>query len=117
MYLKGQPELFEPAVFYERNLNNAKAYEEKYLPKVWREISDEQIRAGHGGMDHIEFCVFADCLKNGKEMPIDVYDAADWMAITALSDISIEKGGMPQQIPDFTDGKWVMRESSDVIEL
>ena len=117
VYLKGQPECFEPAVFYERNLNNAKAYEEKYLPQAWKEISDEQIKAGHGGMDHVEFCVFVDCLKNGKEMPIDVYDAAAWMAITALSETSVAQGGMPQHIPDFTDGKWVLRKSSDVIEL
>ena len=54
---------------------------------------------------------------NNKEMPIDVYDAAAWMAVTALSEQSIATGGMPQLIPDFTDGKWITREPRDVVEL
>ena len=41
-------------------------------------------------------------------MPIDVYDAASWMAITALSEMSIAKGGQVVDIPDFTRGKWLM---------
>lgn len=41
-------------------------------------------------------------------MPVDVYDAASWMAVTALSEISIAKGGAVVEIPDFTGGKWHM---------
>ena len=117
VYLAGQPESFEPVHFYKNNIDNAKAYEEKYLPKVWKEISEEEIRAGHGGMDHIQFRVFVDCLKEGREMPIDIYDAAAWMAITVLSEASIAQGGMPQAIPDFTNGAWVRRDPCDVIDL
>jgi hypothetical protein len=50
-------------------------------------------------------------------MPIDVYDAAAWMVITPLSEQSIAHGGMPQPIPDFTRGKYLLREPRDVIEL
>ena len=50
-------------------------------------------------------------------MPIDVYDMAAWMAITPLSEQSVAHGGMPQAIPDFTRGKWILRESKDVVEL
>ena len=64
-----------------------------------------------------EFKAFVDCLLQGKEMPIDVYDAAAWMAITVLSEQSIQMGGAPQAIPDFTDGKWILREPRDVIDL
>ena len=39
-------------------------------------------------------------------MPVDVYDAASWMAVTALSEMSIAKGGAVMDIPDFTGGKW-----------
>jgi hypothetical protein len=39
-------------------------------------------------------------------MPIDVYDAASWMAITALSEISVANGSAPVEIPDFTSGRW-----------
>ena len=117
VYLAGQPECFDPVYYYKNNIDNAKQYEEKYLPRVWKEISEEEVRAGHGGMDHIECRVFVDCLKEGREMPIDIYDAAAWMAVTALSENSIAQGGMPQAIPDFTSGAWVRREPSDVIDL
>ena len=52
-----------------------------------------------------------------KPMPIDVYDAAAWMAVTALSEASIAAGGAPQAYPDFTDGKWLLREPEDVLPL
>ena len=41
-------------------------------------------------------------------MPVDVYDAASWMAITALSEMSVARGGAVVDIPDFTNGKWAM---------
>ena len=75
------------------------------------------IDAGHGGMDYLLLKAFVDAVKNGDEMPIDVYDAASWMAITCLSEDSIANGGAPVAIPDFTDGKWVMREKKDVTEF
>ena len=50
-------------------------------------------------------------------MPIDVYDAAAWMSITVLSEQSVASGGMPQIIPDFTDGKWILRQPKDVMPL
>lgn len=43
----------------------------------------------------------------GEPMPVDVYDAASWMAITQLSEMSIQKGGAVVDIPDFTNGKWM----------
>ena len=50
-------------------------------------------------------------------MPIDVYDAATWMAISYLSEQSINAGGQPQAVPDFTGGKWLLRKSEDVIDF
>lgn len=86
--------------------NNAEKYEEKYLPKCWKDITEEQIKSGHGGMDVILFRVFVDAAKSGSPMPIDVYDAAAWMSITYLSEKSVALGGAPVDIPDFTNGKW-----------
>ncbi len=88
-----------------------------YLPDIWKNVTDEIIKQGHGGMDYFEFLFFADCLKNGKEMPVDVYDAASWMSITCLSEKSLANNGMPIEIPDFTRGKYKTRESKDVCEL
>lgn len=97
--------------------NSAKDYEEEYLPKVWKEITDEEINAGHGGMDTIMLREFFNAALTNAEMPIDVYDGASWMVITCLSEASIATGGKPMDIPDFTGGKWVMREPQDVMEL
>ena len=96
--------------------NNAKKYEEEYLPEIWKNVTKEILEQGHGGMDYFEFEAFADCLMNGKEMPIDVYDAVSWMCITYLSERSL-KTGMPVEIPDFTNGKYKTRPTKDVIDL
>ena len=56
------------------------------------------------------------CL-DGREMPIDVYDAAAWMCITPLSEQSIALGGKTVAIPDFTNGEWMYRERFDVTDL
>ena len=80
-------------------------------------MTEEQKKTGHGGMDGIEFATFVNCLQEGKPMPIDVYDAASWMCITALSEASIAAGGLPQSIPDFTGGMWTRRQPLDVVDL
>ena len=96
--------------------DSAKQYEEKYLPEMWKSVTPEILKQGHGGMDYFEFEVLADCLVNGKEMPIDVYDAVAWMSITYLSERSLQTG-MPVEIPDFTHGMYKTRLPMDVIEL
>ncbi len=114
-FLQGMEEAGVPD-FYKENYCNADKYEE-YLPSIWRDITEEQKQTGHGGMDGFEFLAFVDALKNNKPMPIDVYDAAAWMCISALSEQSIAQGGAPQNVPDFTNGKWLIREPQDVVEL
>lgn len=111
-----EKEEIDPAKHYQNYGNNADKYND-YLPDVWRNITEEEIKAGHGGMDAIEFRVFVDCLKQGKPMPIDVYDAAAWMSITALSEASVAQGGMPQAIPDFTGGMWTRRKPQGVLDF
>ena len=68
-------------------------------------------------MDTLMLRSFFTAVRNGTEMPIDVYDAASWMVITCLSEASIANGGMPIDIPDFTSGRWVMREPKDLVDL
>ena len=88
-----------------------------YLPDDWREITEEQIKSGHGGMDYIMLKNFFKCLKENKPMPIDVYDAVSWMSVTALSAESIAKGSQPIECPDFTRGKYKERKTVDVLEF
>ncbi len=96
---------------------NAEAVYEENMPGIWKSITKEQIEAGHGGMDTLELQAFFGAALSGEEMPIDVYDAASWMVITCLTEASIANGGMPIDIPDFTGGRWVLREPKDVIPL
>ncbi len=108
-------EYAEPYRTVEKYLHNSEKYKQ-YMPSVWREATEEKRALGHGGMDYFMFKTFFGAILGGKEMPIDVYDAATWMSITALSEQSIAQGGAPQAIPDYTRGKWVMRERKDVLD-
>ena len=109
-------EFFDHSKTVQKHLNNSQAYNE-YLPSIWRDITPEEKSLGHGGMDYLECKAFFTAILEGKEMPIDVYDMATWMAITPLSEQSVAHGGMPQAIPDFTRGKWMYRTPKDVVEL
>ena len=62
-------------------------------------------------MDYFVDNAFIECIKNDVEFPLDVYDLASWYAITPLSEKSIREGGAPQNIPDFTNGKWRQRSN------
>ena len=117
VFLDGMKEMWRADKYLEAYAGNAKEYYADYMPSVWSEMTEEDKKVGHGGMDGIMFRAFINAYKEGKEMPIDVYDCASWMCITALSAQSIAMGGMPQAIPDFTNGKWVIREPKDVMEL
>ena len=87
--------------------DNAKEYEEEYMHPLWKGYDAS---GGHGGMDFLLFSAFIDYAKRGAEPPIDVYDTAAYMAITALSEESIAKGSAPVTMPDFTTGMWYQRE-------
>lgn len=115
-FFDGDKEYFEPAEYYRRNLNNGEKYLD-YVPEVWRNLTEREIQLGHGGMDWLTYRAFVDALKNGDEMPVDVYDAATWQAVSVLSEISIRQGGAPQAMPDFTGGKWMKRPQKDVCRL
>lgn len=99
---------------YEQPIVN---YNDKYLPDVWYNMTEEAKKAGHGGMDGILLRHFINSYKENTPMPIDVYDAAAWMSISCLSESSVASGGTIQNIPDFTAGKYLVRKPQDVISL
>ena len=94
---------------WNREWGNAEKYAEKYDHPLWKSFLSD-IRGDHGGMDWLVIKAFIETVKNGTEAPIDVYDAASWMAVTALSEESIILGGRPVAIPDFTRSKWMNRK-------
>lgn len=94
---------FEPKKLW----GNAESFVEEHQHPLWKDYVPE---GGHGGMDGLVFRAFVDAARRGTSMPIDVYDMAAYMCITALSEESIAKGGAPVAVPDFTNGKWTCRE-------
>lgn len=77
-------------------------YRETYEHPLWKDYQAKGVRGGHDGMDYLVFRAFVESVKNGTGVPIDIYDAAAWMAVTCLSEESIALGGAPVAIPDFT---------------
>ncbi len=96
-----------------------KAYMEEFIHPLWKEFQTSGITGGHGGMDYLVFRAFIQSIQENKPFPIDVYDAASWMAITCLSEQSIAMGSIPVPIPDFTTGRWTHREQrpGDIFSL
>jgi len=95
------------------NWGNAEKFFEEYKPELWKMHGEDAMNGGHNGMDYMVLSAFFESVKTGAPVPIDVYDAASWMAISALSENSIACGGAPVAVPDFTRGKWVKYKRDD----
>ncbi|MBO5069379.1 MAG: Gfo/Idh/MocA family oxidoreductase [Roseburia sp.] len=94
----------------EGEFDNVSKYYEKYDHPLHAEYVQGELKGGHGGMDWLVCRAFVESVKRGINTPIDAYDTVALMAIGPLSEMSIQKGGMPVDIPDFTKGKWMRRE-------
>ena len=79
------------------------AYEFPFVTEIKNKAREV---GGHGGMDFIMDYRLIYCLRHGLPLDQDVYDAAEWSSIVALSEESVRKGGVPVEIPDFTRGRW-----------
>ena len=116
MYLEGRS---KPNQYGSHVFESDKEYMDEYLHPLWKEYEEFGLRGGHGGMDFLTLRAFVESLQKGVAFPIDVYDAAAWMAITCLSEKSIAMGSMPVEIPDFTGGRWIKRPArpGDIFSL
>jgi hypothetical protein len=85
----------------------ANKYLQTYDHPLWKKYEQLATGAGHGGMDYFLLNAFVESAKEGAQAPIDVYDAATWLAITTLSEQSIALGSQPVTFPDFTRGRWM----------
>lgn len=93
--------------------DNAQQYEEAYQHPLWKGYDPHAGMDGHGGMDYLVISAFLEAAIKDSKTPIDVYDTATYMCISALSEESINQGGAVVSIPDFTRGKWYMRQDID----
>lgn len=85
---------------------NADKYAEEFDSNLWKHKSEGMIASGHGGMDYLVLRAMLCAARGESYHAVDVYDAAAWMCITALSEKSIAQGNIPVEIPDFTNGKY-----------
>ncbi len=103
IYLEGrspEPHQWEPA----------SAWLDRYDHPLWQRFGEQARGAGHGGMDFFVIHAFVEALKRNEPMPIDIYDAVAWSAITPLSEQSIAAGNQVVEFPDFTEGRWRERQ-------
>jgi len=88
-------------------------YKEQYESPLWKKQGEMARKlGGHGGMDYLMCYRLVQCMREGLEPDIDVYDAAAWSVPGPLSQMSVAKGSMPVKFPDFTRGLWRNRSAS-----
>jgi len=81
-------------------------YKSTYEHPLWRKLGEKARAGGHGGMDYVMVYRLIQTMREGLTPDMDVYDAAAWSAPGPLSELSVAKGSMPVQFPDFTRGGW-----------
>ncbi|HEV8370332.1 MAG TPA: Gfo/Idh/MocA family oxidoreductase [Pyrinomonadaceae bacterium] len=82
-------------------------YKDRYESPLWKKQGEMARKlGGHGGMDYLMCYRLVECMREGLEPDIDVYDAAAWSVPGPLSQISVAKGSVPVKFPDFTRGLW-----------
>lgn len=103
---EGAPEFVDEGTFEE--------YRERYRHPLWTEEYDS---VNEHGADYLMLYRLIDALNEGRALDQDVYDAATWSVVGPLSRISIEHGGRPVSVPDFTRGRWEDRRELAVMDL
>ena len=89
---------------------------EKYEHPLWKSERVKHATAGHGGMDFLEDWRLIGCLRKGLPTDQNVYDAAAWSSIVQLTERSVASRGKPQDVPDFTRGKWQTTAPLGIVE-
>ena len=88
---------FQPHKLY----HTAEKYEKKFDHPYWRKTSRDMMSAGHGGMDWLVLREMVESFRNNRKPYVDVFDAAVWMSVTALSEQSIKNGSVWVDFPAF----------------
>jgi hypothetical protein len=81
-------------------------YYEEFDHPLWRSQRIKDMDRGHGGMDFLEDYRLIGCLLRGESTDMNVYDAAALSSMVELSIRSVAQKGKPQEVPDFTRGRW-----------
>ena len=109
---KGIFRAYPPRIFIDgqeggHSWTNLDKYKAQYESDLWKKEGETARKlGGHGGMDYLMCYRLIQCIREGLEPDIDVYDAAAWSAPGPLSERSVASGSMPVKFPDFTRGNW-----------
>lgn len=88
-------------------------YDREFEHRLWKTQGEKAKTSGHGGGDYMVIYRLVKCLREGRPVDIDVYDAAAWSVISPLSEQSVAQRNRSMDIPDFTRGKWKTRPPLD----
>ena len=94
-----------------------KSYYEQFDHPLWTHIEEKASKtnvavdgfklSNHiGSGDYLEDYRLIEALRHGREPDFNVYDAASWSAVTALSEKSVANRSSAVDFPDFTKGRW-----------
>lgn len=112
---KGIFRAYPPRIFIdgqegEHSWTTLDKYKTQYESDLWKKEGETARKlGGHGGMDYLMCYRLIQCMREGLEPDIDVYDAAAWSVPGPLSERSVANGSMPVKVPDFTRGLWQTR--------
>jgi hypothetical protein len=89
-------------------------YLAKYEHPLWKQALERVARESGTAVgkpasitgDFLEDSRLIDALQTGVAPDFDVYDAATWSVVSALSEKSVAGRSRPVDFPDFTKGKW-----------
>ena len=72
-----------------------------YLPDRYKNATEEQLRAGHGGGDFFIVKDFIDAIRANKQPELSVYKACEWTAVGLLSELSVTNHSRTIEMPHF----------------
>ena len=90
-------------------------YRDEFEHPLWRAEQIRTAKGGHGGMDFLEDARLIQNLRHGVPLDSDVYDAASWSVVCALTEQSVARRSRPIDFPDFTRGRWKTAEPIGII--
>jgi Predicted dehydrogenases and related proteins len=114
---------FPPRIFLDGqekddNWGSIDEWKQKYEHTLWKSSGAVATKTGgHGGMDYIMLYRLMQCMKEGSEPDIDVYDAVAWSVPGPLSAASLQQRSATMDFPDFTRGKWKVRSAPNLALL
>lgn len=91
-------------------------YYDEFEHPLWKSDRVKNATNGHGGMDFLEDWRLIACLRAGLPTDQNVYDAAAWSCLVDLTERSVTARSRPQDVPDFTRGRWQSTPPLGIIE-